>query len=257
MEDRWLLLRGLAREHIHWLDFPEKLSAATGGSIVTCADLPGTGSEHLREAPRTIAENADDIIARVLGDQGVRDVRWWIFGISLGGMVAMEMASRVQLPISGVAVANTSSALCAPLERMKVGAALRLLTAAALPSMRQRERLVLSITSNASKNVRESSVDIFANAFRKRSISRRTLRNQILAAAEFQLPRKLSAPLLVLSSRADRLVSPRCSERIADYYHAPHVEHLRAGHDLALDDAEWVCDQLQHWQVRVIAKKCP
>ena len=51
----WLLLRGLAREQRHWGRFPALLSAKLPGDRVFCLDLPGTGTEHRRKSPASIA----------------------------------------------------------------------------------------------------------------------------------------------------------------------------------------------------------
>jgi hypothetical protein len=52
----------------------------------------------------------------------------------------------------------------------------------------------------------------------------------------------------VLASRADRLVDGSCSRALA--YRVPGArlaEHDSAGHDLPLDDPEWVVAQIRGW----------
>ncbi|MBI4820810.1 MAG: hypothetical protein HY791_31385 [Deltaproteobacteria bacterium] len=48
--------------------------------------------------------------------------------------------------------------------------------------------------------------------------------------------------MLVSTSAADRMVSSKCSRAISARYQAPIA--VSAGHELALDDPEWVADAL-------------
>src|SRR5438552_440235 len=89
MRERWLLLRGLAREQRHWGRFRPELSARLPpGAEIHCLDLPGTGTEHLRGSPANIAAIAEDVRERWLGLRG--EGPWGLLAVSLGGMVAME-----------------------------------------------------------------------------------------------------------------------------------------------------------------------
>jgi pimeloyl-ACP methyl ester carboxylesterase len=54
--------------------------------------------------------------------------------------------------------------------------------------------------------------------------------------------------MLVLASLGDRLVSPGCSRRIASRWALPIRLHPTAGHDLPLDDPEWVVQQVLGWR---------
>ena len=248
MQDKWLLLRGLGREHAHWLDFPERLRAASGVSEVVCVDLPGTGTEYARAAPHSITDNADDVLQRLVHREDVAQVRWWVFGISLGGMVALEMATRAELQIAGVVIANSSSPLSRSTQRMRITALPRLLVAMATSNAVIRERKVLALTSNKDAHENEAVAEELAAAYRQRPMARQAVFNQLRAAARFELPQKLSVPLLVLSSRRDRLVNPCCSVRLAHHFGAQHKVHPRAGHDLVVDDCDWVCEQVRRWQ---------
>jgi pimeloyl-ACP methyl ester carboxylesterase len=52
-------------------------------------------------------------------------------------------------------------------------------------------------------------------------------------------------PLLLLASRGDALVDPRCSLAIAQRWACEIAMHPWAGHDLPLDDADWVVQQVR------------
>ena len=62
---RWLLLRGLAREARHWGRFTQLLSEKLTAEVHTL-DLIGVGTELGRTVPLTISGITDDLRARWL-----------------------------------------------------------------------------------------------------------------------------------------------------------------------------------------------
>jgi len=50
-----------------------------------------------------------------------------------------------------------------------------------------------------------------------------------------------------LNGARDRLVDARCSERLAQAWQVELHTHPDAGHDLPLDDGEWVARQVAQW----------
>ena len=75
---------------------------------------------------------------------------------------------------------------------------------------------------------------------------------QLLAAARFRAPaRAPQRPVLVLTSRGDRLVHTSCSEALARAWGSPLARHPGAGHDLPLDAPDWVVAQVRQWVERL------
>ncbi len=77
---------------------------------------------------------------------------------------------------------------------------------------------------------------------------------QVRAALSMRSPGRIDVPTLVLTTAGDRLVSWRCSQRIAERLSLPLRVHTgvgrnAAGHDLPLDDPAWVCAQINEWLV--------
>jgi pimeloyl-ACP methyl ester carboxylesterase len=70
---------------------------------------------------------------------------------------------------------------------------------------------------------------------------------QLWAAARYRAPAQAPAPTLILASRNDALVDPSCSEELARRWRVPVRMHASAGHDLTLDDPDWVVDQIRGW----------
>ena len=56
-----------------------------------------------------------------------------------------------------------------------------------------------------------------------------------------------SVPVLVLNGGGDRMVDPRCSQALAEGWSVPLRVNPDAGHDLTLDQGEWVLEQIGSW----------
>ena len=93
----WLLLRGLGRSAAHFAAFPEqwRTQVCEENACVYVLDNPGVGEDR-RSSPCTVQEIADDVWSRVQALRA-RDGRTGplnCLGVSLGGMLALELASR-------------------------------------------------------------------------------------------------------------------------------------------------------------------
>ncbi|MGB1477517.1 MAG: alpha/beta fold hydrolase, partial [Marinobacter salsuginis] len=55
---------------------------------------------------------------------------------------------------------------------------------------------------------------------------------------------------LLLASRGDRIVHWRCSAALEERWQWTMKLHPDAGHDLPLDDPEWIIQQLRNWLPR-------
>lgn len=109
------------------------------------------------------------------------------------------------------------------------------------------EGTILSLTSR-NPAVASDALDAWVRIRHSRPVSRANLLRQLLAAARFRpFPEAPPMPLLVLASQHDGLVDVRCSTRLAQRWHTRIALHPQAGHDLPLDDAAWVVDQVARW----------
>ena len=79
-------------------------------------------------------------------------------------------------------------------------------------------------------------------------VSRANALRQLLAAMRFNAP---SLPpqtrVLLLTGAQDRLVDTRCSQALAAAWQCEIAVHPTAGHDLPLDDASWVAEQISRF----------
>lgn len=244
MPAHYLLLRGLSREQRHWGDFPSALRSATGAQV-HCLDAPGFGTEHARRSPRSVGAITDDMRERFMADRAPGD--WSVVGISLGGMVTLDWCARYGEDFQRCVVINTSARPSPPQQRFRPGALPALTTSRFRPA-EANERAILAISSNNTAVDRDTLAVQWAQWAGERTPAQASVANQAAAALRFAAPRRLPVPLLVLASRGDRLVSHRCSDRIAQQLSAELRVHPTGGHDLPLDDPAWVAGQIAGWQ---------
>jgi pimeloyl-ACP methyl ester carboxylesterase len=247
----WVLLRGLARESRHWGGFISTLRAAVPpGDAVVSLDLPGNGRLWRERSPATVQAMAE--AARAQLHRRRQDTPAVLVALSLGGMVALQWAARHPESVAGCVLINSSLRGLAPFwRRLRPPALLRLLALAAPGSTAlARERRILQLTSNLP--VDDGLAAAWADHARTAPVSRANMVRQLFAAARFRLQQPPSVPVLLLASRQDRIASVLCSRAMAQAWDAPLREHPNAGHDLALDDPEWVAEQGVAWARNVM-----
>lgn len=244
MTDRPIvLLRGLIREQRHWGDFPTRLRRQLPDRTVITLDLPGNGTLYQRTSPCSIPALTESLRTQL--HARCICARIELVAISMGGMIALDWMTRYPAEVDGAALINTSSRHAPFYRRLRwqnYGALLALL---GLDPAR-RERKILALTSN--RHGRDSVLlQQWRDWQRQYPVSRQNALRQILAAATFKLERKPDRPLLLIASRADRLVDYRCSAVLATDWNLAYREHPTAGHDLPLDDPQWLADTVSDW----------
>lgn len=238
----WLLLRGLSREQRHWGELPTRLRQ-TLGSTVVCLDLPGVGTEVGRRSPAQVEGISRDLRARfrALNPDGRP---FGLFAISLGGMVALDWVHRFPEDFQLAVIVNSSASNASrSRDRLQLRNLGPLVAMMRDPDPVGRERRLLHLMTNHRRED-EALARRFAEVARSAPVSARVMSAQLLAAMRFEAPPRIGTPLEFFVSAADRFVDPSCSYRLAERYHSPVRVHPTAGHELALDDPDWVVDQL-------------
>lgn len=243
----WILLRGLVREARHWDGFTERLAMALQ-EPARAVDLPGNGVLWRDASPVSI-DGMVEALRHELNETSIPGPHR-VLAISLGGMVAVRWAQRYPAEVERLVLINSSLRGVAPFyQRLRPYQYPRLLAAMLLPlSHERRERLILRMTTRQQDDL-EAVAQRYAQWQRDAPIRKANMVRQLLAAARgFDLPQALPGlPVLVLTSKADRMVSWKCSERIAQRWHWPLRWHTDSGHDLTLDDPEWVLAAIRQW----------
>lgn len=254
-----VLIRGLAREAGHWGDFvrllTEKIDQVNETSPpnnplnqlqIFTPDCRGCGKYYREPAFNSISATTDHIRQQIIAEIG-EPQSLILVGVSLGGMVAMDWAQRYPQELSALVTINTSNSNHYFWRRVKPAAWLPTLLSLLAP-MHWREATMLKLVSNDTERYPQN-IRFWQHIQKKRPVTRSTMIKQLLAAANFSLNTNTEnkLPGLILASKADRLVSIRCSQALAKQMGWPLKEHENAGHDLPLDDPEWVINQIFNW----------
>lgn len=247
----WVLLRGLVREQRHWQDFPDKFRLFFPDDRLVFYDFPGNGQRHQEKSVTSIAEMVNG--ARIFVREQSINEPVHILALSLGAMVAVEWMARHPDECAASVLISTSLRGLNPFyHRLLPATYPAIFKSLFMPgSIRKNESVSLKFISNivANDNLKsEATVDDYVSYAQQCPVSGINGLRQLLAASRFHVPEKCpQAPILVLNSNADRLVSPQCSVRLANYWNLPIDTHKTAGHDLPLDDGEWVCEKINRW----------
>lgn len=242
---RWVLLRGLTRESGHWGDFPQRLTTALGpGHEVVALDLPGNGSRHRSRSPASVGA-----LTRACRDQLTVTPPSVLVAMSLGAMVALEWARVAPRELAGAVLINTSAGGHSPWWQRLQPRNYATLARIVVPGTgaAEREQRILAMTSS-DPHRHAGIVREWARLAAEHPVDRGNAVRQLVAAVRYRAPDvKPGVPLLLLASAGDRLVSPICSQRLAQRWDIPLRMHPWAGHDLPLDDPAWLLREIHAW----------
>jgi pimeloyl-ACP methyl ester carboxylesterase len=247
----WVLLRGLTREARHWGGFPARFQAAVASVQpdvqIVMLDLSGNGTRHAERSPIAIEETMQQC-RQELQVRGYQ-APYHLLAMSLGGMVAVAWAQQYPAECQRLVLLNTS---LKPLNRLFQRLRPRaVLTVIKLMFMHgeAREQEILKLTSNRAAE-RQSVVPEWTDWARECPVSRLNALRQLLAAARFKVAVQPPVPMLLLAGAQDRLVNADCSRVVATAWQTEFALHPDAGHDLTLDDEEWVAEEVKTWLAR-------
>ncbi len=235
-----LLLRGLGRWSDHWLGFDRRLAEA--GFRVISLDNRGFGLSRDSILPKNIAiqDLAEDVaaIASKEAPQGAL-----IVGLSLGGMIALSLASTRPQLVRGLMIIN-SSVSGANLKRIS-GRAISVLASALLGFKNSYVNLASVLLSSGSSPERRQEL-----ALRWSEIDQNAkpdpwrIMRQLITAKQFNGLAELASvkcPVTVIRSEGDLFVDPANSDFIHRQIKGSSlISHPTAGHELAFEDPDWL-----------------
>jgi len=235
----WILIRGLVREARHWDSLPDQIREL--GHEVTCLELPGVGQRYQENPPLAIDNYVDDLRPKLQGIQTEKSFA--LLAVSMGGMIGLNWLSRFPDDFAKAVIINSSSRLSPVYYRIRPTAVKMLLKLFIGAKEREREKCILKETTNLIE-ITDERVERWYRYAMECPIRRSTFLRQIFSAAKFCPPKSLATDITFLSSTADRFTNYKCSELLAKRFNAPLFLHNGAGHDLALDDPQWVIRHL-------------
>ncbi len=243
----WILLRGLTRECCHWGHFPQVLRDELQTAHVVALDLPGNGEFNAVISPLGLADTAsychDELRRRGIPPP------YRLLAMSMGGMVATAWAQRFPADIEACVLINTSFGAFSPFHaRLRPRAWPTLIRLLLTQNAHVQEQLVFNLTSQLA-DASPALLNEWIAIRQSRPVSARNTLRQLIAAARFRAPSSAPVLTLVLASARDGLVSADCSMEIARRWNCAIVVHPTAGHDLPLDDGEWVAREVHKWLI--------
>ena len=248
----WILLRGLTRERRHWGAFPELLQYEFPHARVIALDLPGNGEFNTATSPLRVTEMASHC-RNELARQGVRPP-YRLLAISMGGMVATDWAQQFPAEVDVCVLINTSFAAFSPQhERLRPHAWPALLRFLFTRNARSKEQLVFNLTSQLA-HAPSALLDEWVGIRLSRPVRVLSALRQLIAATRFCAPTCAPALTLLLASGGDALVNARCSKEIARRWNCAIAMHPTAGHDLPLDEGEWVAREIREWLAAAVKR---
>ncbi|MFZ3230594.1 MAG: alpha/beta hydrolase [Pseudobdellovibrio sp.] len=245
---RWIVLRGLGRGCGHWGFFQDKLRQAFPDELFYFLDLPGNGFLNKQISPLSISDYVP-FLKQQLAATTFFDSDGPVFGIglSLGGMVLTEFASKEANLFTQIFLINTSASnFSAPYQRISFLVLMNSVKQILTSKIEDFEMNSLLVTTNLSELVIRSKFlkDYNSNVdFTKNNpITKINIVRQLIAAALYKFPKKKPTHVQLINGANDQFVNPKCSIDIKKKWNCDLVTHPTAGHDIAFEDSSWLIE---------------
>lgn len=237
----WIILRGLARGVGHWGSYTEKMKQRFPRDKFELIDLPGNGLRNNEFSPLNIFEYVDDLRAH---SQFIKEEKQvCILAVSLGAMITVEWMRRYPDDVKKAFLVCTSSSNYSSFYKRFLP--LNYLMAAQMLRKKgiEKEKVILKMVTNNLQR-REAELNMLSEFSNKYPLRVQNIFRQLFAASRYKFPEKPPGEVKLIGSYGDRLVSPHCTLKIAESWDLTAVMHPWAGHDIAIDDPDWLIEQL-------------
>lgn len=239
----WILLRGLARGIGHWGAFAQKIQEHFPNDKFEFIDLPGNGSRNQETSPLKISDYVKDLRAH---SQFVKNKeKFNILAVSLGAMITVEWMREFPLEVQRAYLICTSSNGLSPFyhrfQPINLWKGLPLLTAHSKAELW--EKTILGMITNNQER-RESEILAMIAYSERYPVRLENLARQMTAASQYRFPKEAPGDIRLLGSYGDRLVSSNCTLSIGKAWGLKPEMHSWAGHDLPIDDPQWLLEHL-------------
>ncbi len=239
---RWILLRGLARGRGHWGSFSHKIQEHFPNDEFEFLDLKGNGERFAEQSPLSIAEFVKDLREH---SKFVKDGKPFnILAVSLGAMITVEWMREFPHEVQRAVLVCTSSSGFSPFyDRYRLRNYLPSLRLAIDTSAEKWEREILEMVTNSHER-REAEIGAMIEYSKQNPVRITNILRQLVAASRYRFPKEAPGDVKIIGSHGDRLVSPRCSLKIAEGWSLKAAMHSWSGHDIPVDDPQWLIEHL-------------
>lgn len=242
--DTWVFIRGLTRGAFHWLGFEKKFKAQFNLKNIFTPDLAGNGSLHT-EISNTDIDQAVHQVRNLICETNLKTQKIGLLTISMGGMIGTRWAEMFPDEVSHLVLINSSFASLSPFyRRLRISNYPKLLKTLIQTDAHQMEKFVMRTTSNFEEKWKPHFDDV-VQFHQQHPVTAANFFRQLKMAGQTDFQNKPKAEILILTSKNDRLVHFACSQDIAKAWKATIEVHPTAGHDLPLDDSDWVFEMIQ------------
>lgn len=229
-------------ESFHWWDFLPLMKNRFPGDEIETVDIRGTGATGQQLTPLSVSKNIEALRAQVQG-QGKKI----LVGFSLGGILALEWAHQHPDEVDSVVVINGSQSDSFLFRRMRPSALAKIVRFSLARDPLQSQLLSLGMTTSLPLEKRKILAEKWHQRAEEYPIRPQNFIRQMVLASRLPARKETKVPVLLVHSKNDQVVHPSCSLKIASRWKAPMADHPTAGHDITLEDPQWVLDQLASW----------
>lgn len=243
----WVLMRGLMRESRHWGEFTLHFQNTVNPQHIVYIEFSGNGSLHEQSSACSVEEMlnyARDHLKRL----GYAPP-FSLLALSLGAMVAVAWSELHPGELEKMVLINTSLAGYNPFYHRLRPQNYPALVMLLYGSTAQRESLILKLTSTRSRTQNlQATLEKWVAYAEEYPVTRSNILRQLKAAVCYRAPPTPPlVPVLLLAGQQDQLVNAKCSNTLAQHWGCTIRLHPAAGHDMPLDDAVWVAQQVKEW----------
>lgn len=237
-----LMLHGLSRSSRHWQGFDKRL--AENFTVVTL-DCRGIGrSDHKLSWKDSTHELADEA-SLVLEHLGIEKAH--LFGMSLGGMVALTFGLRYPNLTESLVVANTSTSGLNTL-RIYPQAVGAMAIGAVIPRFLHPIMVHMCTCPDTSQPQKQDFVDLWRSIDEKEGIRYLSTMKQLLIATKFRKGiglSQLTKPTLIVYGQNDRFVPPANSHALFDLLPKAELKPISGtGHEIIIEKPKELADSI-------------
>ncbi|HEY5715008.1 MAG TPA: alpha/beta fold hydrolase, partial [Psychromonas sp.] len=173
--------------------------------------------------------------------------------ISMGGMIGLQWAAMYPKEINSLTCINTSAKNFSKFYHRLQAKNYFTLFKALFLSTPKRERIIYKLVSNRPED--NNVINNWTLYSQQYPISTMNFFRQLWAAFNFTIDKQVKCRLLFISSVNDNLVSHQATQAIAQQWEVQLLINLHDGHDIALDNPQWLCDKVEGFVARCLPRQ--